>query len=1186
MEFKLISIRYCKLKRIQHFLMRLSLILLCISLSSFKIDNTLAQTRVNIEHDKEATIDEIFELIINQTDYKFLYPQDLFSETPKVKLKKGSIRVDKLLNQSIPSEKFNLIISNQNTIVIKKKNDKLIQQQVSGVILDEGGLPIEGVTIIVKGTTIGTISDFEGNYSIQVPYPDNILVFSYLGLETQEIQVNSNTSINITLKKSNEKLDEVVLISDGYQKIPKERATGSFSSINEDAINQRITTNLTDRLEGLTTGLTVKQDGKIEIRGQGTFYGETNPLLVVDGFPIESNISTINPSDIETITVLKDAAAASIYGAQAANGVIVITTKQAKKNGGLSFNASMYSTITSKGTLDALQHETAAARIELEIDANEGGSKSYRTSPQVFIDAVAEAMIRYDINGLPDYPQEFAYTLDQRNNVLNELSSRDAYAQFEKYLMRNAIQNQYNISMSQGGEKNNFYGSLAYNTDQSTSVGNSNDRFVINLKNSYELTKKINFQLGANIVYNSSEENSPLIVGDRLWNFYFKRYDNLVDESGSRIGIPQINFTEYRNREALGYLPYTTNHLDVLDANDNTTVGLATRLNASLNIELLDGLVFNTKFQYEKNYSKAENHLTINNPKWSEKLNAYTIYDETTGNLTYNLPFGDRLIGSNAETNAWIARNQLSFNKSYNDKHSISAIAGMEVRRFSTVGNSYNVLGYDENTLTSAYTDLNAIVIDRSIRNWWGSISLYQSDIGPDRITNFQKRDVSYYGNASYVFNNKYVFNASGRLDQANIFGLETSARDNFLWSSGFSWALSRENFFDVSWVDKLNLRATYGVNGNRPAPGQTSYLTGTVGVSQWVPKQNAITLTNPANLGLRSEKVKALNLAVDYSLFGSRINGSLEYYQKNSSDLIGPKQIDPTNGWASGFVNYAELQNTGIELNFNAKIIQSDQFNWNAGLNFSKNTNKITDVDLSPTTAAQLISPFNNGGYLIKGDPIGRMYGYKYAGLGSNGEPQIYDSDGSVIGWKEAYSRGYDETILHNQGTSIAPYYGGLINTFNYKNFRLDVLFTYKFGHKMKAPRGENDYALYTASYQTAGNWIEDRWRQPGDEAFTDVPQIRPYYYDSLWMFSYYKNSDINILDASHVRLTDVNLSYNINSFFDNSPFSDLTISAQGKNLWLWTANNDGIDPEANFDSILFLPRTKSVVFGIKASF
>ncbi|QVY65002.1 carboxypeptidase-like regulatory domain-containing protein [Polaribacter sp. Q13] len=354
--------------------MRTFIFLLCTTVFSFNTEISLAQKKVTIEADKEATIDQMFELIMNQTEYSFLYPEKLFNNLPKVHLKKGIISVNKLLNQSIPSTNFNVQFSEDNTILITKK--EIVRQTVTGKVTDEQGFPLSGVTIMVKESRKGVSSDFDGNYIITVPDTKSVLVFSYIGYQTQEILLENQKVINITLKEAVNTLGEII-VSTGYQKISKERVTGSFNKISESQLENRIAQNVLTKLEGQAPGLLfdLDEEGNMVpiIRGISTINAEKEPLIVVDGFPITQGISSINPNDIKDITILKDASAASIWGIRAANGVIVIITKKGSKNKKTSIEFSTNFSLTPHQNLSDYPNASTESYLELEKHKAENG---------------------------------------------------------------------------------------------------------------------------------------------------------------------------------------------------------------------------------------------------------------------------------------------------------------------------------------------------------------------------------------------------------------------------------------------------------------------------------------------------------------------------------------------------------------------------------------------------------------------------------------------------------------------------------------------------------------------------------------------------------------------------------------------------------------------------------------------
>lgn len=355
MEIKLINVRSLIRKRLLLMIMRTFIFLLCTTVFSFNTKSSLAQEKITIDVDKVATIDEVFEIIIDQTKYRFLYPEGLFKNVPKVQLKKGTIRVDKLLNQSLGAGKFNVIVSENNTIIIKdSRNQDPIQ--VIGKVVDEAGLPVPGATVMIKGTNIGVATDFDGSYTILVPSSENVLIFSALGFATQEIIVGNQTKINIVLKERADKLGEVV-INAGYYTTIKKESTGSIGKVSAAEIDKKPINNPLSALQGTVTGVDVIENSgvpgggfKVRIRGQNSLMAGNEPLYIIDGVPYDTQslasgstsggiipyadvnpLNAINPSAIESIEILKDADATAIYGSRGANGVVLITTKRGKE---------------------------------------------------------------------------------------------------------------------------------------------------------------------------------------------------------------------------------------------------------------------------------------------------------------------------------------------------------------------------------------------------------------------------------------------------------------------------------------------------------------------------------------------------------------------------------------------------------------------------------------------------------------------------------------------------------------------------------------------------------------------------------------------------------------------------------------------------------------------------------------
>lgn len=1093
-----------------------------------------------------------------------------------------------------------------NAIALMPAKTKITQQKkhiIKGKVTDENGESLPGVSVVIKGTTVGVSTNIDGNYTLKFARNNAEIVFSFVGMITQTIAYKGQSILNVTLKSSNKQLGEIVVT--GYQKLSRERATGAFSVANKKDLDTRITTNLVDKFDGLATGILVDNNDKITIRGASTLYGESDPLIVVDGFVIESDLSSINPDDVESVTILKDASAASIWGTKAANGVIVITTRKAQKGKGVQIEASYYRTIGKKQDYKDLQLMNSSERVDAlldyygkdycssymngtKYDMGESRMKDRRT-------ALQWAYVRYHNDKIPD---NLKITESEYNAEINRLKNANGFQQFSDHLMRNSIKDQFNVYLRSNGENNSFIGSLVYNNDKASAVGDKSQRVIINLKNQLNVTHRLTVNMGANIVYSESQNNGiglSYFTGSTSTSLVrVEPWDLLFDENGNKVYTYLRNPFFKEQHDAMG-LNYDYNPIDEVANNDNTIKGLSTRLQFGINYKLIDGLSFSSKFQYERNYSEKEGLMTTDHPIWRAVLNDYYIDGEYV-----NLPYGGKLELSSNRTSAWTIRNQFDYRKNFNgDKHQITALVGFEARK-STYRNKYSlILGYDpESALGSPYDVLLFDNYDGKGRgNSSEAYNLINNDWYPE-INFGDTRERSYYFNGSYLLNNRYTFSASYRLDQASLFGVSDKARNNKLWSMGFSWNALNENFIKADYINRLIFRATYGVNGNRPSASNTALLVGKTKElsSYWGPSGTKyISLTSPANPYLKSERVYTTNFGLDFSLFDSRVRGTLEYYNKKSKDLIGPKKLPSSSGWTTSMINYAEMKNNGVELELTITPLLKKYFRWDIGLKFSYNKNEVTSIDLVPNSRSNYLDATGSGGYPIVGKPAGRIYAYKWGGLDDEGQAQIINNDGETISWSDDY-RIYDLDLLNYQGTSVAPYYGSITNVFKYKNLKVGVNFTYKFGHKMWAPNGDNLRSLLYGS-QIHKSWA-NYWKKPGDELITDVPGYvsGSKYTDTGF---YYKYADINVLDASYIRLKDINIDYDIPSkLIHKIGLKGATLRFQAKNLWLWAANNWDIDPEtigtSSYDfgistsnrRSLRYPSPKTFIIGLKVNF
>jgi hypothetical protein len=757
------------------------------------------------------------------------------------------------------------------------------------------------------------------------------------------------------------------------------------------------------------------------------------------------------------------------------------------------------------------------------------------------------AWLRKNYSGIDP---SLAYTEAEFNAEVERLRNADGWKQFSDLFLQQEITNQYNVSARNVSENNAFAATFAYYDSQGNTMGINSDKMILNIKNDLKITDRLNFDLSVNLV-GDEQKNRGLNVG------YFKTHDqyNLIkDENGDRYNVFTHKINNKAQYDEWG-LDYTYNPYDEFEGTENSTERFSIRANAGLRFKIMDGLNFSSKFQYVRSNSKTKNLLTTQNPNWRNTLNDFYIDGEIK-----HLPYGGKLNTNNSNSMSYTLRNQIDFTKTWNEKHSVNAIAGQEIGKQKITGNGSMVLGYNDKTNMGfpydAYNVQNRTLVNRNNR------SFYENPW--PTLNHRDNRDVSYYANVSYNYDRIYTITGSYRLDQANVFGASSDAKNNVLWSVGGSYNIKEALLGNNDQINRLIFRATYGSNGNRPEAQFTSFLTGTVNQKAYhgpsgVP---SVSLNNPENKDLRAEKVYTANIGLDYALFNSRVRGSIEAYQRNSVDLIAPRTLNPATGWDRLMVNYGKLENRGVEFMISVTPFKTADFNWDVDFNISYNENKITDLVNNVLTTNSYLEPMAFGQYAVGspvlGKPINRVYAYNYEGLDENGELLLRTNDGDVIKWDEVRNY-HPEELVKYQGTLKAPWFGSLRNTLKYKNFTLSFILNYKFGHKFYAPLNSRP------STDNISNKIWSKAWTP-ENTNTTVPRIYPLYSDGSYSVpGQFAKSDINVLDAAWIKLSDVNLSYNLpKHFIAWSGIKAASLKFQVKNLASWYANDLDIDPES----------------------
>lgn len=1208
MEIKFTNVLFFKRKVVLNFIMRTFLFLFCATVFGFTPKNSFSQNvKIVIDNDKTVTVDEVFNLIKKQTEFSFFYRSDLFNNLPKVKLKKGVISANELLKQSINIKDFSFEFDNDNEISITKKtaSEKKNQETftITGVVTDETGQPLVGASVIVTSNNPkeyegqspdflvrGTTTDFDGKFTLEVTL-NHYLFVTYIGFKPfdQHIVSKEQTSYQITLVESKNKLEEVVVT--GYTNIKRNRTAASSTKIKGEAISRQKTLNVSSRLEGLSPGLltTVENgDGGEELtfvlRGQGTFdqqganqevtRANRAPLIVVDGFPIEGGINSVNPNDIESIDQLQDAAATALWGVRASNGVIVITTKKGKA-GKPKFSYSTNLFISDKPNLDDYQVANSGVLVDViseGIQAGQDSNVNGSNTNQRFLNGVQQVWWDYynQSGTAPGDPDDPAFAT-ARDAALAQLSQNDSFREWEDALLRSGISTQHNFSVRGGGLSHSYYFSMAYNDIESVEKGDKSNRVNLLLNNNFRFTDKFKGNIGINAVFDDADRNSEgiaTVASSRTGEFgdpSVPRFTSLFNQDGSLSNIPRrisLPYQEDLMNTGVGFLPFSYNPITETANNDFTTRGRNYRFSLGLQYDFTDWLTADIKGQYETGFTERRAYRNERSYVTRWNINSWLSTD-ADGFPVYAFPRGGILDLRQSELNSYTLRGQLGFDKIF-DKHHITATIGAEIREYSTDEDYRQLLGYNDQTKQQ-----NLNINWGFLANEGGAYTSIINPRGPShdnpaRITAVETRQISSFGNLVYTYDNRYSLNFTIKRDQTNIFGVSARLRANPLWAMGANWNITNEDFFNVKWIDNLNLKGSYGIAGNiLPGSRAISVLSTRVG-SLSTGGFGTVGTGLPGNASLTFERTATTNLALEGRFF-DRLFASFEYYQKKSTDLLIPGQINPTLGFSSLIINNGELENTGFTAVLSGDVIRTNDFTWNTNFNFSYNKNQVVAYDFQTDINAlnYIRSGGQPGGY-FEGMPLGVRAVYQWAGLTETGGSQILDANGDILRY-DAPGLGFfgteDENVLTFTKPLQAPYFGGWTNSFSYKGFTISALLSYKMGHVYKDP-----YNQPLGREVTIHRDVVNRWQEAGDEANTNIPY--PWFSDSAERFvsnGYFSDADIRYKDASFIRLRDITLRYDLSKdILKKIPFDGISITAQARNLGLiWRANDNDVDPD-----------------------
>ncbi|WP_404986042.1 SusC/RagA family TonB-linked outer membrane protein [Chryseobacterium sp. M5] len=1058
-------------------------------------------------------------------------------------------------------------------------------------------------TGIIESVSIGTITDKNGNFTLEIPSDTKSVTVSYLGYEPKIIQIyEGQTSYNITLipvvsddipEKNN--IQEVIIT--GYQKIEKRKQTSAVTTVKMNDIQQAGVASVDQLLAGQIAGVAVTPEtgapgspAKIRIRGTASLSGPQDPLWVIDGLPLEGNdvpnfsdkdnidqlqnfsIAGLNPNDIEDITILKDAAATAIYGARAANGVISITTKKGKK-GSLRVNFSADTFITARPDFGKLNLLNASEKVDLELMLANRTDLTYRTDK-------GEVMRILTQNGQLD-----AY----RNGGLGALNMltrqqidglRNSNTDWGKLLYQNAINKQYGVSISGGSDRSDYYFSLGYYDEEGTTIGTGFERYNLTLKNNYKINDKLNF--GVSVFGTQSERTSFVTDADasispinysRNANPYLSPYN----ADGSYRYDKDIDGFEDR------YIPF-----NFLEERENTSYTLKNQsLKAifDLDYKLAKGLKITSQLGLQYDGNKTEK-FAAENTYFTRKMKEGTRYYKD-GAYRYFLPDGG--VKQNWD-NSFFQYNwklQGSYSTKINSVHEIDLMAGTELRKTEDNTTVTRAFGYDSVTRRST-----AIVFPSSNFAAERKYETYRE------MPPIENAYASMFATASYTYDQKYTFFGSVRYDGTNLFGVNKKYKYLPIWAVSGSWLVSKEDFMkNLSAISNLRLRASYGLQGNIDR-NTSPFFIGEYSDSTILPggKENIINVISPPNDKLRWEKTTNVNFGLDLGVFNNRINLTADVYNRKGTDMISMKETPLETGFEYTMMNWGSLTNKGFELAVSTKNINKDNFKWSTTINFAHNKSNV--ISEQPRDNALLPSR--------EGLPVNAVFALKTAGMDENGNPMFWKGNEKVkiedfFALYDVYAdflpgQLVDSKLSNAELRSLFTYVGdrdpkftgGIINTFKISNFDFTVSATFNIKQTvmqtpsyrgMELDRGRN----YTKDIYNAGTTL------PGITS-PDM-ETNPGWMGNKWLSDNRSNAysllDIWAKEISYLRISSIRLGYTLPKEFTNPMgISALRLSVEGRNLFVFSNGYKGyFDPET-YGNIYAQPITKSVTVGFNVSF
>lgn len=1079
-------------------------------------------------------------------------------------------------------------------------NGKRVEAQtqsltVQGTVTDESGEPLTGATVRLRGYKAATVTNVDGHFKLTVSNVAkdraHYLDIKYMGMEDKTVRVQAKP-MNIVMQSSSQDLDEVEVVENGYNSLPRKDMVGAYTTLRAEDILMPAYQTIDQMLQGKVAGLMVINNSarvgaspSLTIRGQSTILGNQDPLWVVDGViqedPISidasaamttdmreligNQVSWLNPQDIQTITVLKDASATAIYGSKASNGVIVITTKKGSAQR-TSVRYTNNFSVRVRPVYNDFDYMNSIERIQFSKEAYDAGVR-YQNDPLPQIYTYEGLMAMFDNHQISE--ADFMTNMERLETVNTD---------WLKLLTRDSWSQSHNVSVSGGSEKINYNVSFGYNNSKGTEKGNDQDQFTTRLS----LGVQFNKRLRATFNINGSLRNSKGYrgVSPQSYALSTSRAVPCFDENGERVFYKQYYNYPYNRRLGNNNI-YGYNVLNEMDNSYSKNRGTSFNVSANISYKLFDWLNYELVGSIAQSVNDTEGYLGERTSAIERQYRGYPVGGAEPGSELYKaalMPFGGQLSTNNSTMTSYNMQHKLVASHTFNEIHRLNGMLGMEIRSAKTRGKGNNVWGYlpeRGESLVSPSLPEDIEPIGGSMQIGWGALNqLYQ---GGWSSTNVTSNYVSLFGTLAYSLMNRYVVNMNIRSDASNRFGQDVRKQFDPTYSFGFSWKIAEESFIkdNIDWLDQFNLRATYGIQGNVVNSVSPDLILSYGGLlsSYGEYYTNIASLPNPY---LKWERTRTWNLGLDLQfLHGISLN--VEYYGRRSNAII-EQDVAEEYGMRTMRLNGGIIYNHGLEVTLNVTPVKKKDFVVNIGFNASKNWNK-SETDDRTTRADQLshrdFISGNSSRPLRKGYSLHAFWSYDYTGLDhETGLPTFNHATVEKVSEDKEID---PLTFLVYSGESEPYFTGGVNPRVRWKDLQLSASFAIILGSKKRLPNPYSSFASgkMPSPLSNLSKELTKRWKQPGDEAHTDIPGLYTSVLDILNLYTpdglftnryeMWANSSARVVSGSFLRCSQISLSYYLpKRWCEAIRATSISVSGNTNNLFVIASKKwNGFDPE-----------------------